>query len=389
MPPAATIRTGVIATGGANALNTDQLVVDMMEQVFQYDPPGSPLLTVVTKRMQTKRAKQTTVKHLEDQPVPEWDKANGTVNAAATALVVDHPTYHRVGDLLKVVSTGETIRVVGVNPATSTLTISRSWGAVAAAQITDNDDLLNMGAAEMEGDDPSEAKSTLTVTKTNFAQIVKEAVELSKTAQVADSYLGDQRMYDRRKAGAKHAREWEQIFLHGEKNEDTSTGSRPIRSCGGLDEHIVTNVLDANGTLTEPEFIDWIGDCMRHSVSGGRKRKGLLMSRELASTISMWGNNKLVTNSQASATYGFDVATYISPHGTLDCALHPLLEVGYAGTGYIVDWAGVWYRPYRRTELHTNIETPGADRHKDEYVTEASASFALEECFGKVHSVEF
>lgn len=382
-----TVITGSAATAGSYAINQDQRVVDMMERVFQYDPPESPMLTVVTKRMQVRRARATEVKHLEDDVIPEFDQANGSINSSATALVVDNPTYHRVGDILKVVSTGETVRVVGKNDSTSTLTITRSWGATAAATIPDNAWLLNMGTAEAEGDLSPVAKSTQTVTQTNYTQILRTPVHLTKTLDNIELYGGPERQRQRRKAGAKHARLWEQIALHGEKREDTTSGDTPIRSAGGLDERITTNVLAAGGVLTEGQFIDFIGDCMRYSVRGGKRRKGLLASRELMATISSWGNHKLRTNTGASQSYGIEVTTYISPFGTLDIIPHNLLEQGYAGYGYVIDWDGVWYRPARRTMLQTNIQQPGEDAFKDEYFTEATFSFALEKAFGKITGV--
>lgn len=384
-----TVRTGSQATAGAYAINPDQLVIDMMERVFQYDPPDSPMLTIVTKRAQVMRARQTTVKHLEDDVLPDWDQANGAIAGGITQLVVDNPTYHREGDILKVVSTGETVKVTGVNTGTSTLTILRSWGATAAATIPDNAYLLNMGTPEAEGDVAPPAKSTVTTTQTNYTQILRTVVHLTKTLDNVELYGGPERNRQRRKAGAKHARLWEQICLHGEKNEDTTSGDTPVRSAGGLDERISTNVLATGGTLTESQFIDFVGDCMRFSVRGNTRRKGLLASRELMATISSWAGHKLQTNSSASATYGIAVTTYITPFGLLDIINHPLLETGYAGYGYIVDWDGIWYRPARRTTLNTNIQLPGEDAFKDEYFTEASFSFALEKCFGKISGVTF
>ncbi len=383
-----TVRTGSQATAGAYAINQDQRAVEFMERVFQYDPPDSPMLTITTKRAQTMRARTTEPKHLEDDVLPEWDQANGTIASGVTALVVDNPTYHREGDILKVVQTGETVRVISVDTGTSTLGITRSWGATAAATITDNFWLLNMGTAEAEGDLAPPAKSTVTVTKSNYTQILRTTVHLTKTLDNIDLYGGPERNRQRRKEGARHARLWEQICLHGEKREDTTSGDTPIRSAGGIDEHIATNVLATSGVLTEGQFIDFIGDCMRYSVNG-RKRKGLLASRELMATISSWGNHKLRTNSAASATYGIEVTTYISPFGTLDIINHPLLENGYAGYGYIVDWDGIWYRPARRTVLNTNIQQNGEDAFKDEWFTEATFSFALEKAFGKITGVTY
>lgn len=383
-----TIRTGSQATAGAYAVNQDQRVVEMMERVFQYDPPDSPMLTVVTKRAQVMRARSTKPNHLEDDVLPEWDTVTTGGNSAATTITVANPTYHREGDILKVVSTGETLRIIGKNDTTGVLNVSRSWGATVAATISNGVWVLNMGTAEAEGDLAPPAKSTVTVTQFNYTQILRTSVHVTKTLDNIELYGGPERIRQRRKEGARHARLWEQICLHGEKNEDTSVADTPIRSAGGIDERISTNVLATGGVITESQFIDFVGDCMRYSVNG-RKRKGLLASRELLATISSWGNHKIRTNSQANATYGIEVSTYISPFGTLDIINHPLLENGYAGYGYIIDWDGIWYRPARRTTLNTNIQQPGEDAFKDEWFTEATFSFALEKAFGKITGVTY
>lgn len=361
----------------------------MMDDVFQYDPPDSPMMTIVTKRAQTRPAKQATVNHLEDDVMPEWDTLSATINSGQTQFTVGIPAAWRPGDIVKVVTTGETMRVVSVNEATSTLNVVRSWGATAAAGANSGSYILNMGAAEMEGDLSPQAKSTITVTKFNYAQIMKEPVHVTKTADNIATYGGNERLRQRRKAGARHARDWEQVLLHGEKNIDTSSQANAVRSAGGIDEHITTNVLAAGGTLLESEFNSWVGDCFRFSVRPGRQRKLLIASRALNATISGWAQHKLETNSEASATYGIRVTTLITPFGTLDIVLHPLLENGYAGYGYIIDPDGIWWRPLRRTTLETNIQANGEDAFKDQYLTEGTFSFTLEKCFGKITGVTY
>jgi hypothetical protein len=384
MPP--TIRTGALGSAGTFALNPDQLVVEMDDDVFQYDPPNSPMLTIATSRLTTKMAHNPKVQHLEDDVVTEWDTLAASATSGATTITVAFPQIHRPGDILRVVSTGETLRILAVNEGTAVLDVARSWGATAASAIGNGAAILNMGAGEMEGDLSPQAKQTITVTKFNFQQIMKEAVHITRTAQNTKNYGGDERNRQRRKAGAKHARDWEQVLFHGEKNEDL-TGAYPVRTAGGLDEHITTNVLAAGGVLTETEFNNFIGDCMRYSVRPGRTTKLLFASRPLMGAISAWAAAKLQTNSQASAKYGIRVTHLITPYGELDIVNHPLLEVGYAGTGYIVDPDGVRWRPSRRTQLETNIQANGEDAWKDQYITEATFQFALEKSFGKITGV--
>lgn len=387
-----TVRTGPLATAGDYAVNPDQIVVDMLDTIYQYDKGMNPVLLVVTgpnrRARQVMPAYAPTVEHLEDDVLPEWDTTTASATSGATTFSVSNPGYHRAGDLLRNPRTNETVRVIGVNETLSTVQVSRAWGGSASA-VNNGDTLINLGGAEMEGDVAPVAKATVTVTKSNYCQIVRTPVHVTKTAENTKMYGGNQRREQRRKAGEKHARIWEQILLHGVKKLDTTTAQGAIRSCGGIDEHITTNVLAAGGTLTEAEFIDFIGDVNRFSVKSGNRRKLLIASRELTATISSWGSNKLQTNVGAKQQYGIEVSTYISPFGTLDVVNHPLLENGYAGYGYILDLDGIIWRPARGTEFHTNIQLPSEDAFKDEYLTEGSYTLAQEKCFGKITGVTF
>ncbi len=387
--PTPTIRTGQLATGGTNAVLPNQLVIDMDERVYEYDPPGSPGMAIISKRGNVKAAEATKVEWMEDQPVPYWDTNAATFTNVATQIQVTNPTYWSVGNLLKVVSTDEVVRVIGVDTTTSLLTVTRAYMGTATAVNTTGAFLLNLSTAEMEGDASPEAKSTVKAARFNYVQIQKTPVHISNTAQAVRHYSGDERARQQRKAGEAHARRWEEICMHGRKKEDTASAFAPIRACGGLDEHITSNVLAAGGALTESEFIPWIGDSFRFSVSPGRSSKFLYASRAVIASINSWGLGKLVMNDKASATYGMDIKTYVSGFGTLQVINHPLLEQGYSGIAYLVDPDGIIYRPLRRTQLHVNIQDPGEDAVKDEYRTEASFQFALEMAFGKVSGVTF
>lgn len=383
MPP--TIRSGNLAT---NEVLAAQLVIDMGTEVMQYDPPGAPMMKIITQRMGADPADATTVRWMEDEPMPYWDQLNGAISNSATTITVDNGSYFRAGDLVKVVSTDEVFRVTAVSG--NDLTVTRAWAGTATA-ASDNAYLLNLSTAEMEGDVAPEARHTVKVERTNYTQIVKHTVHITGTNEAVKHYHGSERRYQQRKVGEEHARRWEEIALHGRKKEDTSTGAKPIRSAGGLDETITTNVTDLGGTMTESEFIDIVSDAFRYSVRPGRTRKILLASTNVINTINSWGLAKLQLNEKASATYGMDISTYIAGSARLEVIDHPLLELGYEGYFYIVDPDGMKYRPLRGrgTRLYQNIQDPSEDGTKDEFRTEASFQFALDKVHAKGYGVTF
>lgn len=383
MPP--TIRSGNLAT---NEVLQAQLVIDMDTEVLQYDPPGAPMMKIITKRMGSEPADASTVHWMEDEAMPYWDQLNGAITNVATSIVVDNGAYFRIGDLVKVVSTDEVFRVTNV--VANTLTVTRAWAGSGTA-AADNDWLLNLSTAEMEGDTSPTARHTVKVERTNFTQIVKHTVHLTGTNMAVKHYHGDELAYQRRQKGEEHARRWEEIALHGRKKEDTSTAAKPIRSCGGIDETIATHVFSAIGTMTESEFIDYVSRAFRFTVRPGRSRKILLASTSVINTINSWGLAKLQLNEVASQTYGMDISTYVAGSAKLEVIDHPLLENGYEGYFYIVDPDGMKYRPLRGrgTKLLTNVQANDEDGRKDMFITEASFQFALDKVHAKGAGVVF
>jgi len=361
-------------------------VIDMGSRVFSYDPPGSPIMRIVTERAQSVPAKNTTVRWMEDAPVPVWFKVNADVTDVATTIVTTESSAGIiVGDLLKVVQTGEVVRVTAINNGTNTLTVTRAFGGTAAA-ISATTYLLNIRGGQPEGDTSVDSRATVKLERTNYTEIFKTSVEVSRTITEVDHYFGNVRDYERRKAGEAHALSIERTLLFGAKKEDLS-GARPIRSAGGLDEFITTNRFACGGTMSENDLIDFTATCFRYAVNPGRNRKLLICSREISAAISSFGLNKLRINDQATKAYGMAVTSYITPHGTLDIIQHRLMENGYSGMGMVIDPDGIFYRPLHNTQLRTNIHAPDQDGFKDEYLTEASHQFVMEQAHGIITGV--
>lgn len=384
--------TMIKGQNATNKLLAAQLVVDMDRDVYQIDKRVNPIMTLISMKSRTRDAHATTVNWMEDVPVPMWTTLNGGINTLVTTITLTDASFYQVGDLAKVVSTGEILRVIGT-PSSTTISVTRGYAGAVATSASTGAYVLNLRAAEMEGDTSPTAIATQKSSLSNFTQIVRTPVHITNTAQAVDSYSGDELMYQQRKAGVFHARAWEEIFLHGRKKEDTSTLSNPVRLCGGIDEFISSNLLDAGGTLTEPEFLSWLGDGpFRYSPNGDPgSEKWLFASRALINTMNSWGLSKLIINQVDSVKYGMDVQTYVTGLGQLRVVNHPLLEQGYSGYGYVIDPASIIRRPLqgRSTKLRTNIQDPSEDGRKDEYLTEQSFQFVTEKANGIVFNVSF
>jgi len=391
-PPAPGIIAGVQSTDGTLALNADQKKIDMQNRVFLYDPEANPVLTVVTVNTMTETQTEVEGKWLEDSPIPEWFALSAGINNVVTSAIVVAGTgkFMLAPTLLRNMDTGEVVFVSAV--ATDTITIARGWGGTTAAAMLTTDRLLNLrnNQAQASATAP-QSLATLKTTKSNFAQIVTHTVKVDKTLEAVELYGGSERIYQRKKASTEHARDWEQLLLHGQKGSDVS-GATPTFTTGGLDQFVTSNVLSASGVLPESQWMGYLYSAFRFSVNPGKKRKALYSSSELVNTINSWGTAKLQTTpnaDKASQRYGIDIREYVSGFGQLSVILHPLLENGAAGRGYIVDHDGVAIRYLRPTAMSTNVQAPEADFYMDKILTQGGFRIAQELCHGIVKGVTF
>lgn len=360
-------------------------VVDMSKAIAYLDPKEAPL-TVLLKRIGKKRQVfNPKFDSLEDDRRPLWDAVNGAKTAADTTITVDNGSYFRVADLVKVVTTGEVLRVTAVNG--NDLTVTRSWGSTVAGAIADNAPLRIIGNAVAEGSATSvESLLTQVTTQTNYIQKFENSVKVTKTAADSEMYGGNYRLVQRKKIGIEHKIDIESAFWFGEKNLDTS-GSTPIRSTAGILERITTNVTDAGGTLTETEFETWCRTLFRY----GSSEKFAFCSPLGLSIINSWGSAKVRLNPN-SKKYGLNIVDYVSPFGTLHLTQVKLFEnspVG-SGEGYGnmiagLDMNNIYYVYFRGwdTKLLQNIQNPEADYYLDKYLTRCAVDVVQE----KTHAV--
>lgn len=384
-----TVRSGQLATKGTNAIADSARVIAMDRKVYELDSGQNPALRGLTTRAGSiKRLDSPEFNWHEDEPVPEWDTGTAIEPDVETEIAVSHGTYFKAGDIVAIPRTGEYIRVVSV--AANVLTVTRGFAGTTAAATTATEKYLNLGLADSEGNTSPPAKATVVTKVTNYTQIVKTPVHVSRTLSQSNLYTGDERSRQRRKGGIKHARLLEQQFFHGQKLEDTSTATNPIRLAGGLDEFVTSNVLAAGGALSESELYEWLGTVFRHGVDGGSgSRKILFAGQAIINTLSMWGQGKLQTVSGARQQYGFDMRELITPYGMLAVVYHPLLENEYAGYGYVVDMAGVQIGALQPTVLQTNIQAPDEDAFKDQYLSEITFIIRNEVAHGVITGVSF
>ncbi len=355
-----------VIRGTGNVL-ADRRVIDISKKIDVLEPDAAPLV-LLTKKLGKKVAINPKFNWMEEDSLDQVDAVNYSTGytAGATSVTVDTGTLFRVGDVVKVVASGEQMLVTAIS--TNDLTVTRGWGATAAGSIADNAVLLIVGNANQEGATKRAFKIGDQVEKTNYTQIFRTPFGITETANASEMHGGNDLKHQRMMQLIEHQKEIERAFWFGEPKEDT-TGTHPRRATGGVDYWISTNLTDAGGTLTELEFDEFLRTGFRY----GSKVKWLFAAPIVVAAISFWAKGKLLL-APKDKTYGISVMQWISPFGLVNIVLQNLFtEVStYAGYAYLLDMEGKEYRYLegRDTKLKTNIQDNSADSEEDEYITE-------------------
>lgn len=391
--------TTMIGAAGWNAIRSEQKVIDMADKIYLLEPNAAPLYVLVSK-LNKRPAINPQFYWLEDVLNPSWTTfaidfsgstcTTGYFAAANTGMINKY-------DLCKVIETGEVILITATN-STSAFTAVRGYGTTAAVTATAGSNLLIIGSAFEEGSLYSTlaTKSTKTTSATNYCQIFRKSVEITRTLANTELYGGPDRNYQRKKKGIELMRDFERAFIYGEPLQDTGSTDSSIthvrRTTGGIDYFIATNETAAGGILTEPEFEAFLRMVFRY----GSNTRYLLAAPLILSVVSQWAQGKLQMFPK-DQTYGIAITQYISPHGSVNLVKDVMLEHAgstsstsyYAGYAYALELEDCVYRylQNRDVQMETDIQIPGDDAYKDQYIAEVGMEFHNELKFGKLTGV--
>jgi len=196
--------------------------------------------------------------------------------------------------------------------------------------VTDGENILIIGNAYKEGSDKSTPRQEAATMNYNYTQIFKDGFGISKTLMASKTYGGDE---------------------YG-----TMGGVLEFLENGGAKTKSVS-------TLTETAWNDWLRDIFEYHSSEPRY---IFCSGLILQAINTWGASKL----------------QLMPKDFN--ALADSTKTGYEGTAVALILDHLKLRPMegRDTKLYTNIQTPGADRREDEFLTELSLEVRLPQTAG-------
>jgi hypothetical protein len=357
--------------------NTDENPQTWREGILRLSPRNGSPLFALTSMMKSERTTSPEFNWWEEPLFMYTFTVNGALLAGATTVVVDSDALRlKPGDVLRCATSGEHIRVLTVTSDT-TFTVERARGAVGsaagtAAGIADNSYLIYVGSAYREGAPRSVGTSTAPVKKTNFTQIFRDPVEITRTAQQTSTFrTGDPFKNDRERTSHKHALGIERAFWFGSPLE-TMESSQPIRYTGGITSFIdPSKIITVSGAVLDmDEFLGLFTQIFEFGSGEKLVFASLFVQTLMANLVRKNGQYQW---GPPDKEYGIDVRRFYTPAGTLVLTEHPMFSAtkGLSNDMFVIDTANIRYRHLQDTTYLKNRQSNDVDGQADEFLTEA------------------
>lgn len=223
-----------------------EIAEDVSDLVSLASPYETTLLDVLGDP--ARPARSTVHEWLEDSLLPNSSTINDSTYTNVltdTTFVITHVDRFRVGDLIRIEGATEVMLVTIVDTGSSTLTVTRGYGASAASSLSNGAKVIILANAALEGADAAAARFTARSRRTNYTQIFSSTVEVSGS-ELAVKQLGvaDELNYQKQQRTRELLRDLENSVINGRAPASSPEGSASVRrTMRGILSFVTTNVF--------------------------------------------------------------------------------------------------------------------------------------------------
>lgn len=250
--------------------------------------------------------------------------------------------------------------------------------------LSDADRIFVIGNLNPEGSEAPSALAYDPVEYSNYTQIFRTILEMTRTAQKTRLRTGDAIKEAKREALELHSIEMEKAFLFSIKSLRTGDNGKPERSTWGIrpfvrqyaPNNVANYATDSNysGNTWIQGGEDWLDNQLEILSRYG---KGEVLA--LCGSGALQGLNKLAKENgniqlrPRDAAYGLKVREWEHPAITVYLKTHPLmsLEPTTRNSMIFLFPQNLVFRYIDDTKFDPNMETPGTDGTKQGFLTEA------------------
>lgn len=318
--------------------------------------------------------------------------AGGTAGSLTVDATYNPSTSLKKNDLLLAEHTGEVLRVSADPTATNTIPVIRGANtggaglAITAAGAGVNPYFMVIGSAFEEGSDAPTGVNFDPNERSNYTQIFRSTLEMTRTAQRTRLRTGDAVKEAKRECLEYYSVDIERAFWFGKKGATTING-KPLRMMSGILEQIEAtssaNIITADASAGED--MDWLSALLRDIFKDGSSEKVAFVGNGALHTVGeIVRKNTDMTIESGIKEYGMRVSRLHSAFGTLVLKSHPLFSQQSGGTNggsafysydsmmVVLDMAFIKYVYLDDIQYQPELNVKALDGIKSGYLAEIS-----------------
>lgn len=254
------------------------------------------------------------------------------------------------------------------------------------------DYVLVIGSINPQGGTMPGAISYDPVKYTNYTQIFRTPLSITRTARQTKLRTGEPYKKMKREAMELHGIEIEKSFIWGIPTENTGDNGQPETTTGGLVYNIVNNGGIVSDYATQTDYTDvswldageeWLDNILEQVFRYGSQQKimfcGSGVILQINKLIKEFGNYEYQAKTKA---YGLKVKEWHTPFGVIDIMTHPLFsyEATNRNTAVIFEPGDLEERPLQDTTFYADGEKQNTGRGRvdgteEEFLTETGLEF--------------
>ncbi|HSW65351.1 MAG TPA: DUF5309 family protein [Dissulfurispiraceae bacterium] len=368
---------------GTASWGADERPKNFREYILWANPNGSAPLTALLARARSEKV---------DDPEFNWwqerlqavrvviNFTTGYVSTDNTLTISSGGLQLVPGDVLMVEGTeaatySNELMLVSSVTSNTVIVVKRGIAGSTAAAISNGFGITKVGSAHAEGTTAPAIALRNPTKQTNYTQIFKTSVGLTRTASQTYARTGEAWKNDKKRKAFDHSVDIEMAFLFGRPSEDTS-GTYPQRYTGGLRFFITTNSTVFTTTPTEDTFMNAIFKVFDYNKnSGAGDQRVILAGNGFLNSLNRLAKNSSSTRINFDGTIkimGMELQKWVLPQGTFAVRTHPLLNLHsrYTNSAFVLDFSNLVYRPLQDTIFTDNVQLKKEDRREGLWLTE-------------------
>ena len=387
---ATTVKAGLQDTA---SILSNRLIVDMLEPIQMLDTNLSQFSTILDHPDLRGDTLSSYIKQwLEDRLMPRTMTLAGAITAAGSTTIqtaAGEAAYCKLGDLVRIVSTGEAVRVTATDSNT-TLTVTRGVGGVAATTASTGalGSLIIIGHATPQGSSLPTMLITQQVQNYNYGQTQRKSWGFSRTDRQSSWYSQNVLDSERDKKLSEFKTDRENTVFFGARsytaNGDAS--GHPLGTAGGLIEYIQTNITDVSGAAGSLSTTA-LENFLTQALQFGSQDKVFFVAPKVGQALSHLLSANWVRAQPDERVYGAKVDAVIS--GAFGAQIPVIVKqqwgaygVGttgqYGSIGFLVDLSSVRLATMQAPVRLSNRQANDLDGIEEEYLCEETLVVAQE-----------